>query len=92
MKRDKILQGLNSKFYHEEILMKPKVNKIIMSIVRSTNVVTFSIKETILRMVTNKSLFTPKNLLLNPKDPFIDPPESAHYGEINSSSWFKEAK
>ena len=58
----------------------------------STNVVTFSIKEMILRMVTNKSLFKPKNLLLNPQDSFADQPESVHYDEVNSGSWFKEAK
>ena len=72
--------------------MKPSVNKIIMSSGRSTNVVTFSIKEMILRMVTRKSLFTTKNLHLNPKDPFVDPPESACYGEVNYGSWFKEVK
>ena len=72
--------------YHEEILMKSKVNKIINSLGRSTNVVTFSIKEMLLRMVTNTSLFTQKNLLLNPQDPFADPPESVYYGEFDSSS------
>ena len=72
--------------------MKLNVNKNIMSSGRSTNGVTFSIKEMILRMVTNKSLITPTNLLLNPKDAFSDPPESAHYSKVNSGSWFKEAK
>ena len=72
--------------------MKPKVNKTITSSGCSTNVVPFSIKETILRIVTNKSLFTLKNLLLSPKYPFSDPPESAHYGKVNSGSWFKETK
>ena len=42
-------------------------------------------------MVTNKSLNTPTNLLINPKDPVADPPESAYYGEVNSGSWFIEA-
>ena len=92
MKRDKFLQELNFKLYHEEILMKPKVNKIILSSGRSTNGVDFSLKEMILRMVTNKSLFTSKILLLNPKDSFADPPESGHYDEVKSSSWFKEAE
>ena len=30
MKRENFLQGVNSKLYHEEILMKLKVNKIII--------------------------------------------------------------
>ena len=43
-------------------------------------------------MVTNKGLFAPTNLLLSPKDPFVYLLELAHYGEINSSSWFKETR
>ena len=83
MKREKFLQRLKFKLYDDEILIKPKVYKIIMSSGRTTNVVIFSIKEMTLHMVTNEGLFTPKNLLLNPKDPFADSPELANYGEVH---------
>ena len=64
--------------------MEPKVNKTLISSGRPTNIVTFLINKMILRMVTN--LCTLKNLLLNPQDHFADPPESAHYSEVNSGS------
>ena len=43
-------------------------------------------------MVTDRSLFHPRNLLLDPDDPLSDPPESGYYGEVNTVTWFKEAK
>ena len=69
-----------------------KFNKIQLSSGCSTNAVTSSIKEMILCIVNSKRLFTLKNLLLNPIDPYSDPPESSHYGEVNSGSSFRLAK
>ena len=92
MKREKFLQKLKFNLYHEEILMKHKVNKSITFSGRSTSVVTFSIKAIILRMVTYKSFSHQTNLLQNPQDPFTDPHESVYYGEADSGSWFKETK
>ena len=51
----------------------------------------FSVKEMILKMVLNKSLFNPSNLLLDPDNPCVSPPESLYVGEVNSGSWMKEA-
>ena len=54
--------------------------------------VTFSFKEIILRMVTNKTLFYPGNLLLDTKNPFADPLDDGFYGDINTGTWFTKAK
>jgi len=91
MKREKFIQDLNSKMYGKEILMKPKVDYTVLSSGRSTNVVTFSMKEMILRMVMNKSLFSPQNLLLDPDNPCSLPNDSLYVGEVNSGTWTKEA-
>ena len=72
-KRKMLLQDLNQKLYHNEILMKPRVHNIRLSSGRTTNVVTFSVKEMILRMVMNKSLFCPSNILLDPDNPCPPP-------------------
>ena len=90
-KRKMLLQELNQKLYQNEILMKPRVNNITLSSGRTTNVVTFSIKEMILRMVLNKSLFNPSNILLDPNNPCSPPSDSLYYGEVNSGTWMKSA-
>ena len=72
--------------------MKPKISPVALSSGRSTNVVTFSFREIILRMVTNKNLFHPSNLLLDINNPFSDPTDDGYYGEVNTGTWFKEAK
>ena len=89
--RHRFIIDLNHKLYQDKIVMKPLVNPIYLSSGRQTNVVTFSFKEIILKIVTNKSLFCPDNLLLDPKDPCKVPTESDHYGEVNTGSWWKEA-
>ena len=43
-------------------------------------------------MVSNRSLFTSKNLLISPDNPCADPPDSEYYSDVNSGTWFKEAK
>ena len=75
---------MNQILYKNCTTMKPIINTIKLSSGRNTNVVTFSLKEMILRMVTNKSLFTPKNLLLSPENPCGDPIESKYYSDVNS--------
>ena len=92
LKREKFLTDLNHRLYHKQIMMKPIVSSLKLSSNRETSVVTFSMKEMILRMVTNTSLFHPGNLLLNPDDPCGDPPTSLYYDEVNSGTWFKDAK
>ena len=72
--------------------MKPIINTVHLSSGRNTNVVTFSFKEMILRMVSNRSLFNYKNLLLSPENPCADPPDSEYYSDVNTGTWFKEAK
>ena len=91
MKREMFLQDLNAKLYGKEVLMKPSVENILLSSGRHTNVVTFSFKEMVLRMVLNKSMFTPQNLLLNPDDPCSLPHVSSYVGEVNTGTWMKNA-
>ena len=84
---------MNSKLYRENIsFMKPKISPVTLSSGRKTNVVTFSFREIILRMVTNKNIFHPENLLLDPKNPFASPQEDGYYGEVNTGTWFQEAR
>ena len=45
-------------------------------------------KEMILRMVTNKSIFHPGNFLLDPTNLCADPPDDGYYGDVNSGTWF----
>ena len=72
--------------------MRPIINTIRLSSGRNTNVLTFSLREMILRMVTNESLITPDNLLLSPENPCGNPIESEYYSDVNSGTWFKSAQ
>ena len=79
--RDKFISNMNHILYKDCTTMKPFINPIYLSSGQTTNVVTFSFRETILRMVTNKCLFTPENLLLSPHNPFSDPSDSEYYSD-----------
>ena len=88
----KFISSMNSNLYTDTIRMKSIVNRMLLSSGRHTNIFTFSLREMILHMVGNRSLFTLDNLLLNPKDPFADLIEFEYYSDVNSGTWFKEAK
>ena len=92
IKRDKFIREMNHRLYHGNIMMKPTVSNLNLSSNRVTSVVTFSMKEMILKMITNTSLFHPDNLLLDPNNPCGDPLDSPYYDEVNSGTWFKDAK
>ncbi len=83
---------MNQKLYNNKIMMKPKVTLIHMLSGTNTKVVTFDFKEMILNMVSNKSLFHPNNLLLDPNNPCSSPPESQFYGDVNTEAWHVSAK
>ena len=70
MKRNSLITDLKERLYDSDINMNPRVQNLNLSSGRQTSIVTFSIKDMILRMVTNKSLFNPNNLLLDPANPF----------------------
>ena len=72
--------------------MKPKLCPTQLSSGRTSNVVIFSMKEMILRMVTNKSIFHPGNLLLDPINPCAEPLDDGYYGDVNSGKWHTNAK
>ena len=59
------------KIYHNEIMMKPKVDIIRFSFGWFTIFLTFSLKEMVLRIVTNKSIFNRDNILLIPVNPYL---------------------
>ena len=69
--------------------MKPSVHNLVLSPGRSFNIVTFSMKDMILRMVTNKLLFHAGNILLDPDRPCELPKDTTFYGDVNSGSWRK---
>ena len=84
--RDKFISGMNHILYKDCTTMKPLINHIHLSSGRTANVVTFSLREMILRMVTNRALFTPENLLLTVDNPCSDPTDSQYYSDVNSGT------
>ena len=93
MSRNKFIESMNKKLYGLSIsLMKPKLKQAVLSSGHTSNVVVFSIKEMILRMITNKSLFHPDNLLLDPSNPCGDVKDDGYYGEVNTGTWFTDTK
>ena len=93
MSRNKFIESMNKKLYGSSVsLMKPKLKHSVLSSGRTCNVVVFSLKEMILRMITNKSLFHPDNLLLDPTNPCGDVVDDGYYGEVNTGTWFIDAK
>ena len=93
LSRNNFLDNINKKLYSKSVsIMKPKLQPTVLSSGRTSYVVTFSMKEMILRMVTNKSLFQPDNLLLDPTNPCGDVQDDGFYGDVNSGTWFAEAK
>ena len=91
MKRNSLITDLKERLYGSDINMNPRVQNLNLSSGRQTNIVTFSIKDMILRMVSNKSLFNPSNLLLDPDNPLSPPKDTLYYGDVNTGSWHKEA-
>ena len=88
-----LLEGMNKKLYKDDIsFMNPKISPVALSSGRSTNVVTFSFREIILRMITNKNLFHPSNLLLDINNPFSDPTDDGYYGEVNTGTWVQRSQ
>ena len=92
MKRNKFINDLDQKLYTDRSFMKPIVSPVNLTSGRSTTVVNFSLKDAIIRMVSNKSIFCPKNLLLDPLNPCGPPPISDHYNEVNSGTWHDDAR
>ena len=91
MTREFFQQDFNSKLYEKEIIKKLNIDYTVLSSGCSTNVITFSAKEMILRMVMNKSLFSPKSLRLNLDNPSSLPTDYLYVSEVDSSIWMKEA-
>ena len=89
--RKTLINGLNNGLYGDKQIMKPSVHNLVLSSVRSTNIVTFSMKDMVLWMVNNKLLFHPGNLLLDPDNPCALPKDTPFYGDVNSDSWHKNA-
>ena len=83
---------MNLKLDHNEIMMKPKVNNISLSSGWYTSIITISLKDTVLRMITNKSMVNKDNILLDPDSLLSSPPQSLYYDNINTGTWFKDAK
>ena len=89
--RAKFISNMNNTLFLGGVMMKPRIDRIQMSSGRWTSVVTFSLEEMVLRMLTNTSLFRDENLVLDPNDIFAPPKESKYYRDIHDGSWWKEA-
>ena len=85
--RNKLIQNINQMLCGNDTFMNLIVEQIQLSSGRSTNIIDFSKKDMILHIFIH-----PQNLLLDPNDPLSDSPESGYYGEVNTSTWLKEAK
>ena len=74
--RKQSVESMNKKLYDGPASIRNhQVFKTVLSSGRTSNVVSFSMREMILKMVTNKTLFHPGNLLLGPKNPCADIPD-----------------
>ena len=92
LRREKLINTMNQKVYHNPLFGQPRVSHIHLSSGRQTSIVTFSMKDIILKLVTDKSLFTKDNILLDIKEPRNPPPESQYYySEVNTGSWHTDA-
>ena len=69
---------------------KPNIESIVMTSNTRTSMTVNSFEEMIVQMVTDKALFHPDNILLNPDNPF-EVADSTVYGDVNSGSWHKES-
>ena len=93
LNRKNFIESMNKKLYLDSAsIMKPKLCPTQLTSGRTSNVVIFSMKEMILRMVTNKSIFHPGNLLLDPTNPCAEPPDDGYYGDVNSGKWYMNEK
>ena len=93
LNRKNFIESINKNLYLDSAsIMKPKLCPTQLTSGRTSNVVIFSMKEMILRMVTNKSIFHPGNLLLDPTNPCAEPPDDGYYGDVNSRKWYTNAK
>ena len=86
-----IINDLNHRLYGTRGIMKPSVHNLTLSSDCTSNIVTFSLKDMILRMLTNKSLFHPDNLLFDPNNPCALPNDTLFYGDVNSGSCNQKA-
>ena len=93
LSRNNITESMSKQLYiNSASIMKPKLRQTLLSSGRTSNVVIFSMKEMILQIVTNKSIFHPGNLLLDPTNPCADPQDDGYYGTVNSGTWLTDAK
>lgn len=88
--RDNFIRNMNTKLYSNPTFCKPQINQIQLSSQRRTTVVTFLLKDYILKLLTNPSFMNPEYLLLNPNDPCTKDFQSNYYGDLNSGSWHKD--
>ncbi len=89
--RERLINHLSSKVYYHPMLNRSKVSPLTLSSGRTTSVVTFSMRELILKTINNNSLFTKDNILLDVNDPQAPPPERDCYSDVNSGSWHLSA-
>ena len=66
--------------------MNPRIQNVDVSSSCRTNIVNFSIKDMILCMVANKSLWNPGKLLLDPDNPLSPPKDTLYFGDVKTGS------
>ena len=89
--RENFINNLNKQMYKNQVRMKPRVDRIILSSSRPTSIVTFPFVQKVLQMVSNKSIFHSQNLLLDPINPTSLPPDTGYYEDVNSGTWHSDA-
>ena len=90
-KRKKTVNTMMQKLYHKDVSPLPQQVNLKLSSGRTTSITKFSLLSSIQEMITNKSLMTPDNLLLNVNAPWETPPMSGFLDEPNSGTWYQTA-
>ena len=92
-RRATFVKNMSQKVYGREFskAMSPKIETLHLPSGNVIDVVTCSIKEQIVSLLTNYKLMKPDNLLLNPHNPFAEP-NNTNLGEIDTGWWWRETK
>ena len=90
-KRDKIMKHWYDKCSIPGFSFLPSCKSISLSSGRKVNMTTFSLKNIILQMISDKSFFKSENLIIDPAHPTTVPSNKCDYSEPNTGTWYKNA-
>lgn len=89
-KRKTFIDDISKRLYSNPMFFQPHITQVTLSSSRSTTIVTFSLRDHILKIVTNRNNMNPELLNLDPEAPCKKPVESEFLDELNSGSWHSD--